>query len=163
GRDDLQGLSLSSGSPRYRHIWRTRHQRPPQPDGAGDFHERADPPDQGRAHRGNRGLWRGLSPAPRYPHRHHGAGLCRWIFPRSAVMTSKDYHYHLVRPGIAIYGGRAINGRPNPMAPVISMNVPILQIKDARIGETVGYGAAYRLRRDTRIAIMALGYADGYF
>src|SRR5690606_12802431 len=34
---------------------------------------------------------------------------------------------------------------------------------DARIGETVGYGAAYRLRRDTRIAIMALGYADGYF
>ena len=81
----------------------------------------------------------------------------------AAVMSSKDYHYHLVRPGIAMYGGRAINGRPNPMAPVIEMNVPILQIKDARIGETVGYGAAYRLRRDTRIAIMALGYADGYF
>ena len=65
----------------------------------------------------------------------------------AAVMSSKDYHYHLVRPGIAMYGGRAINGRPNPMAPVIEMKVPILQIKDARIGETVGYGAAYRLRR----------------
>lgn len=81
----------------------------------------------------------------------------------AAVMSSKDYHYHMVRPGIAMYGGRAINGRPNPMAPVVSMDVPILQIKEARIGETVGYGAAYRLRRDTRIAIMALGYADGYF
>ena len=81
----------------------------------------------------------------------------------AGMMASKDYHYHLVRPGIAMYGGRAINGRPNPMAPVISMHVPILQIKDARIGETVGYGAAHRLRRDTRIAIMALGYADGYF
>ena len=81
----------------------------------------------------------------------------------AALMASKDYHYHLVRPGIAVYGGRAINGRLNPMAPVVSMHVPILQIKEARIGETVGYGAAYRLRRDSRIAILALGYADGYF
>lgn len=81
----------------------------------------------------------------------------------AGMMASKDYHYHLVRPGIAMYGGRAINGRPNPMASVISMHVPILQIKDARIGETVGYGGAHRLRRDTRLAIMALGYADGYF
>ena len=81
----------------------------------------------------------------------------------AGLMASKEYHYQMVRPGISIYGGRAINGRPNPMAPVVSMHVPILQIKDARIGETVGYGAAYRLRRDTRLAIMALGYADGYF
>lgn len=81
----------------------------------------------------------------------------------AGLMASKDYHYQMVRPGISMYGGRAINGRPNPMAPVISMHVPILQIKDARIGETVGYGAAYRLRRDTRLAIMALGYADGFF
>ncbi len=80
----------------------------------------------------------------------------------AGIMASKDFHYHMVRPGIAMYGGRAINGRPNPMAPVIEMHVPILQIKEARIGETVGYGAAYRLRRDTRIAMMALGYADGY-
>ncbi|GGA50310.1 alanine racemase [Pelagibacterium lentulum] len=81
----------------------------------------------------------------------------------AGLMASKDYHYHMVRPGIAVYGGKAINGRPNPMAPVFSMQVPILQIKEARIGETVGYGAAYRLRRDSRLAIMALGYADGYF
>ncbi|RDE09853.1 alanine racemase [Pelagibacterium lacus] len=81
----------------------------------------------------------------------------------AGLMASKDYHYHMVRPGISMYGGRAINGRPNPMAGVISMHVPILQIKDARIGETVGYGAAYRLRRDSRLAIMALGYADGFF
>lgn len=81
----------------------------------------------------------------------------------AGLMASKDYHYHMVRPGISMYGGRAINGRPNPMAPVISMHVPILQIKDARIGETVGYGASFRLRRDSRLAIMALGYADGYF
>ncbi|HWJ87842.1 MAG TPA: alanine racemase [Pelagibacterium sp.] len=81
----------------------------------------------------------------------------------AAVMTSKDYHYQMVRPGIAMYGGQALNARPNPMARVISMHVPILQIKEPRIGETVGYGAAYRLRRDTKLAILAIGYADGYF
>ncbi|WP_116653668.1 alanine racemase [Pelagibacterium sediminicola] len=81
----------------------------------------------------------------------------------AAIMTSKDYHYQMVRPGIAVYGGRAINSRSNPMAPVIAMDVPILQIKEARIGETVGYGALHRLRRDTRLAIVGIGYADGFF
>ncbi len=81
----------------------------------------------------------------------------------AALMTSKDYHYQLVRPGIAAFGGRAVNGRPNPMAPVVRLEVPILQIKEARVGETVGYGAQYRLRRDTRLAIIAIGYADGFF
>jgi alanine racemase len=81
----------------------------------------------------------------------------------AAIMTSKDYHYQMVRPGIAAFGGRAVNGRPNPMAPVIRVEAPILQIKDARIGETVGYGALHRLRRDTKLAIIALGYADGFF
>lgn len=81
----------------------------------------------------------------------------------AATMTSKDYHYDMVRPGIAVYGGRAVNGRPNPMANVIRMEAPILQIKEARVGETVGYGAQYRLRRDTRIAVISIGYADGFF
>ncbi|WP_127145816.1 alanine racemase [Pelagibacterium montanilacus] len=80
----------------------------------------------------------------------------------AALMTSRDFHFQMVRPGIALYGGRAVNGRANPMSPVVSMHVPVLQVKQARMGETVGYGAAYRLRRDTRLAIMALGYADGF-
>ncbi|WP_196258914.1 alanine racemase [Pelagibacterium limicola] len=80
----------------------------------------------------------------------------------AGLMASKDYHYHMVRPGIAVFGGRAVNGRANPMAPVIRMEVPILQIKEARIGETVGYGALHRLVRNTRLAIIAIGYADGF-
>ncbi|MCD7059765.1 alanine racemase [Pelagibacterium xiamenense] len=81
----------------------------------------------------------------------------------AGLMASKDFHFQMVRPGIAVYGGRAINGRPNPMAPVIRMEVPVLQTKSARAGETVGYGASYRLRRDSRLAIIAMGYADGLF
>lgn len=81
----------------------------------------------------------------------------------AGLLASRDYHFQLVRPGISVYGGRAINGRPNPMAPVVRMQVPVLQTKTARTDETVGYGASYRLQSDTRLAIIAMGYADGLF
>ena len=81
----------------------------------------------------------------------------------AGLMTGRDYHFQMVRPGIALYGGRAVNGRKNPMAPVVTLHVPILQVKEARTGESVGYGANYTLTRDSRLAIIAHGYADGFF
>ena len=79
----------------------------------------------------------------------------------AATMTNRDLHFQMVRPGIALYGGRAVNGRRNPMLPVVTLEAPVLQVRDARTGETVGYGATYTLPRDSRIAIVTLGYADG--
>lgn len=81
----------------------------------------------------------------------------------AGVMAGRDYHFQMVRPGIALYGGRAVNGRKNPMAPVVSLHVPILQVKEGRTGESVGYGATYTLVRDSRLAIISHGYADGFF
>jgi alanine racemase len=81
----------------------------------------------------------------------------------AGLMTGRDYHFQMVRPGIALYGGRAVNGRKNPMAPVVTLHVPILQISEARTGETVGYGATYSLSRNSRLAILSHGYADGFF
>lgn len=81
----------------------------------------------------------------------------------AGLMTGRDYHFHMVRPGIALYGGRAVTGRKNPMGAVVTLHVPILQVKEARTGETVGYGAAYALSRDSRLAIIGHGYADGFF
>ncbi|MEO8685720.1 MAG: alanine racemase [Devosia sp.] len=80
----------------------------------------------------------------------------------AGLMTGRDYHFQMVRPGIALYGGRAVIGRRNPMVPVVTLHVPILQVKEARTGETVGYGANYTLSRDSRLAIIAHGYADGF-
>jgi alanine racemase len=81
----------------------------------------------------------------------------------AGLMTGRDYHFQMVRPGIALYGGRAVTGRKNPMAPVVTLHVPILQIKEARTGESVGYGASYSLSRDSRLAVIGHGYADGFF
>ena len=80
----------------------------------------------------------------------------------AGMMTGRDYHFQMVRPGIALYGGRAVTGRKNPMAPVVTLHVPILQVAEARTGETVGYGATYSLSRNSRLAIIGHGYADGF-
>jgi alanine racemase len=81
----------------------------------------------------------------------------------AGLMTGRAFHFQMVRPGIALYGGRAVNGRRNPMAQVVSLEAPILEVKEAKTGESVGYGAAYTLYRDSRIAVVAIGYADGFF
>lgn len=81
----------------------------------------------------------------------------------AGLMTGRDYHFQMVRPGIALYGGRAVAGRKNPMQPVVTLHVPILQVTEGRTGETVGYGATYTLNRNSRLAVLGHGYADGFF
>ena len=73
-----------------------------------------------------------------------------------------EYHYDLVRPGIALYGGRALESEPNTMHPVVKLSARILQVRDVAVGETVGYGAIWRVTLPSRIATLACGYADGF-
>lgn len=89
---------------------------------------------------------------------------CPACFANSAgVFLGPEYHYDMVRPGVALYGGRAVNGVPNPMKPVVRLDIRIAQIRDAEAGETIGYGASRKLATKTRIATAAAGYADGVF
>ncbi len=81
----------------------------------------------------------------------------------AGLMSNRDYHFQMVRPGIALYGGRAIGGRPNPMSHAVTLEVPVLQVKAARTGETVGYGAMQTIERESRLATLSIGYADGFF
>ncbi len=78
------------------------------------------------------------------------------------VFLGPEYHYDLVRPGIALYGGRALEGRPNPMLPVVKLSARILQVRTVEPGETVGYGAIWKVEKSARIATIACGYADGF-
>lgn len=80
----------------------------------------------------------------------------------AGIFRGADYHFELTRPGIALYGGAAVEGVDNPMRPVVTAEARILQIRRAKTGQSVGYGAAARLARDSVIAITAAGYADGY-
>ncbi len=80
----------------------------------------------------------------------------------SGIFLGAAAHFGLVRPGIALYGGNPTNAPINPMAPVATLSAKILQIHDALPPQTVGYGATHALAAPTRVATVALGYADGF-
>ncbi|MDB5492157.1 MAG: alanine racemase [Micavibrio sp.] len=80
----------------------------------------------------------------------------------AGIFVSADYHFDLVRPGMAVYGLNPTSGEPNPMKPVVQIKTRILQIRDALDGETVGYAASHTAKGVRRIATVALGYADGF-
>ena len=80
----------------------------------------------------------------------------------SGIFLGGDFHFDMVRAGAALYGINPLPGRPNPMAQVLHLKAKILQVRDVDRGEAVGYGAAHRMDRPGRIAIIALGYADGW-
>src|SRR5579883_2424643 len=96
-----------------------------------------------------------LPPAPASLAASHGA------------MLGPDYHFDLVRPGVALYGanpqgpeGTASSG-PNLMQTVAVLTARVLQLRRIDSGEPVGYGATFRAKRPTMLATIALGYADG--
>jgi alanine racemase len=72
-----------------------------------------------------------------------------------------DFHFDLVRPGIALYGAEFSRAHL-PLATVVTAKARILQVHEGGAGEPIGYGATKHLERDTRIAVLAAGYADGY-
>jgi alanine racemase len=76
-------------------------------------------------------------------------------------LGSGAVHCDLVRPGIALYGGNPTPGKTNPMRPVVELKGRILQVREVKRGDTVGYGASFTAQRPTRVAILAIGYADG--
>jgi alanine racemase len=80
----------------------------------------------------------------------------------AGILTGLANGTDLTRPGIALYGGEAVNGVANPMKPVVTAEARIIQIRTAKKGETVSYGATVTLERETKIAVAAAGYADGF-
>ena len=71
----------------------------------------------------------------------------------------------MVRPGIMIYGyypDATHTPRTVPLRPALSLVSRVSFVKDVPAGQTVGYGRTWRAERDTRIATVPVGYADGY-
>lgn len=88
-------------------------------------------------------------------------GIHRSLAASDGLMLSKAFHFDLVRPGYALYGGQATIANAAPVAPVAVVTARILAINDVAPGESVGYAASWRATRPSRIATIAAGYADG--
>jgi len=81
----------------------------------------------------------------------------------SGIYLGGPFQFDLVRPGAALYGVNPTPEADNPMQPVVDLKARIVQIRNVERGDTVGYGGSWTARRPTRLAVVATGYADGYF
>ena len=87
------------------------------------------------------------------------ASLCN----SSAFFLPEPPRYQLMRPGYALYGGNPTPGKSNPMNAVVRLEAEIMQVRRVQAGDTVGYNTKWTAKRDTTIATISLGYADGWF
>jgi alanine racemase len=88
-------------------------------------------------------------------------GVSASLANSSGMFLGRDYLHDLPRPGIALYGGNPTPGKPNPMQPVAHLEGAIMQLRDVKEGETVGYSATWKAERASRIAVLGAGYKDG--
>ncbi len=79
----------------------------------------------------------------------------------SGTFLGDAYHFDMVRIGAALYGINPQVGTPNPLACVIHLKLPVLQIRTTERSESVGYGATASVASGARLAVVAGGYSDG--
>ncbi|WP_344706085.1 alanine racemase [Sphingomonas swuensis] len=87
----------------------------------------------------------------------------RYSLANSAgIFLGRDYAFDLVRPGLALYGGIPRSEARSTIKPVLSLEAQVVQVRRVRSGESVGYNATFVAPSDMSVAIINVGYADGY-
>lgn len=81
----------------------------------------------------------------------------------AGVFLGPEFAFDLVRPGLALYGGIPRPEARNHISPVAKLEAQVLQIRSVRVGESIGYNATFVADADLRVAILNIGYADGYW
>ncbi len=86
----------------------------------------------------------------------------RASFAASAgIALGHVYHFDIIRPGISLYGGGP-EERPDPrLKAVATFEAPILYVREVQAGQMIGYGSTTIVEVDSRVAVVAAGYADG--
>ncbi len=92
------------------------------------------------------------------------SGLILHAANSAATIDLPETHLDMVRTGLALYGCQPSDNMKNvlPLKPALRLIGPIMQIKDVSAGQATGYGATYTFAKDARIALVPIGYADGY-
>jgi alanine racemase len=89
-------------------------------------------------------------------------GVTASLANSSGIFLGPATHCDMVRPGVALYGANPTPGQANPMRPVVNLQGNIALVRNVPRGASVGYGATFIAERPSRIAIVTVGYADGY-
>ncbi|WP_201263437.1 alanine racemase [Mycobacterium montefiorense] len=82
----------------------------------------------------------------------------------SATMSRPDLAFDMVRPGIAVYGLSPVPELGDMgLIPAMTVKCAVALVKSIRVGEGVSYGHTWIAKRDTTVALLPIGYADGVF
>jgi alanine racemase len=100
-------------------------------------------------------------------HRAQGAGFAfRYVHSANsaATLTLPPAHFNLVRPGIALYGLHPSDEVrcPDDFRPALSFKTQVAQVKELPPGSCVSYGCTFWTERPTTLAVLPVGYADGF-
>ena len=94
-----------------------------------------------------------------------GVALPRTLANSAAILRYSETHADWVRPGIMLYGATPfadVSAAQLGLRPVMTLESQIIAVQQLQAGDSVGYGGSYSATRETRIGIVACGYADGY-
>ena len=93
----------------------------------------------------------------------HPPGLCRHLANSAATMVDASLHYDMVRVGLALYGHAPAEHLEGilPLRPAMAVRSRVTLLKAVPAGTGVSYGHCHRTTRPTRLAVVAIGYADG--
>lgn len=83
----------------------------------------------------------------------------------AATVFHEEIEGHAVRPGIVLYGlspDDSFTSEAIGLEPAMTLRAKIIALQHVKKGDSVGYGSRFVARRDSRIAVVACGYADGY-
>jgi len=89
----------------------------------------------------------------------------RSVANSAAILAWPASHGDWVRPGLMLYGASPFprgSGADVGLRPVMTLQSEVIAVKTVEAGETVGYGGAWRAARRTSMAVVAVGYGDGY-
>jgi alanine racemase len=80
----------------------------------------------------------------------------------AGICLGAAYHFGLTRPGLALYGGIPRAEAAGAIQPVVGVEAQVLQRRVLPAGQSIGYNATYTTDRALEVAIVNIGYADGY-
>jgi len=89
-------------------------------------------------------------------------GARKSLSASGGALIDASYHFDLIRPGIALYGGSPFDVEEPRLKPVAALRAPVVQIRQIAPGETVGYGATFKASAPVKLATVVLGYGDGF-
>jgi alanine racemase len=91
-----------------------------------------------------------------------GYVFIKHIANTAAIRRNPNWQFNMVRLGIGLYGGDNIHQANLPLQTVATLKTTVAQVRAIKAGETVSYNRSGVLQRDSIIATVRIGYADGY-